>query len=343
MHDKKNLTALTTFAHKQARLVIGLVLIVITFYLAFRGIEIAKVLDALARINLWFLLPAVIGFWLGYAPRVFRWQLLFTPYKLRWSKVLSTLSIGYFLSNITPLRIGDVARAYLIASIEHVPVARSLSSVVIERVSDVLTVVLTLVVLLPFIPNIPSDLRNGGALIGAVGIVAMIAFALLSLQRERGLSLLRRMAAPFPFLQREAIWRALENLIDGFAVLHSVRPLLGVIAWSLIIWFFSAVLNWWIMLAAGIQLDLSAAALVMVGTSLAVAVVPTPGQLGVFHAAAVLVLTQVYNVPQANALAFAFVIHAYVYVWLMILGTLFMWREGLSYRNLQAVGTRAGT
>ena len=316
-------------------------IIAVTLFIAFQGIQISEVVSALSRLNPLFVPPAIILFWISYGSRVFRWQLLFTPYKLRWRKVLSTLSIGYFLSNITPLRVGDVVRAYLIANIERVPVARALSSVVIERVSDGLSVVLMLVVLLPFIPNIPVQVRSGGIIFGVIGIGALIAFALISLQRERGIRFLKRLTARVGFLQREVIWRSLENLIDGFSVLHSPRPVFGLIAWSIAVWFVAAVLNWLAMRSIGLQLGLDAGLLVSVVTSLAVTAAPTPGQLGVFHLAAQFALTTVYGVTKADALAFAFLIHAYVYVWLMVLGTFFIWREGLTFGKLQAVESTA--
>lgn len=325
---------------KTKRFWVGLAIIAITLYFAFQGIQIAEVIKALERTNPLFLPPALLLFWLSYGSRVFRWQLLFTPYRLRWGKVLSTLSIGYFLSNITPLRVGDVVRAYLISSIERVPLARALSSVVIERTSDGLTVVLMLIVLLPIIPNIPLQARTGGVAFGVIGLGAMLAFALISLQRERGMRFLKRLTARANFLQRDSIWHSLENVIDGFAVLHSPRPLFGLIAWSISVWFVAAALNWLAMRSIGLELGFDAALLVSVVTSLAVTAAPTPGQLGVFHFAAQFALTTVYGVPRADALAFAFLIHAYVYIWLTVLGTLFIWREGLSYGKLQAVESR---
>jgi glycosyltransferase 2 family protein len=325
---------------KNLRVMIALAIIVVSLAIAFQGINIGAVAAAVARLNLWYLPPAVVVFWLSFGGRVFRWQLLFTPYKVRWSKVLSTLSIGYFLSNITPLRVGDVARAYLLGTIERVPVPRALSSVVVERVSDALTIVLFLVLLLPIIPNIPDFVRGPALAAGISGLALMVAFAALSLQRERGINLLKRLTSRVRFLQRDSLWHALENLIDGFAVLHSARPLFGVVVWSLLVWGFAALLNWMFMLAMGINLGFEAAGLVIVATSLAVTVMPTPGQFGVFHLAAQLTLTRVYHVDPAAALAYAFVIHAYVYVWLMVVGSFFMWREGLSYGKLQAVELR---
>ncbi len=324
--------------YKTKRFWIGLAAIVISLYFAFQGIRFDELVGALGRINPIYALPALAAFWLSYGPRVSRWQLLHTPYKVRWSKVLAMLSIGYFLSNITPLRAGDVVRPYLLARSERVPIARSLSSVMVERVMDMLTVVLFLIVLLPIIPQIPNEARVGGTTLGIAGVIALIAFALISLNRERAINMLKRLTARIGFLQRDAVWHTIESLIDGFGVLHSWRPLVGVIVWSVIIWFFGAVLNWIVMLSMGIPLGLDAAALVLVATSLGVTVIPTPGQFGVFEGFATAALVAVYHIDQATALAYAFVIHGYIYIWLMILGVFFMWREGLSYNQLEQVG-----
>ena len=328
---------------KTKRFWLGLGLVVISMAIALRGIEFDRLFQAIASINLIYVLPAIILFWLSFGGRAFRWQLLYSPLHVRLSKVLAMLSIGYFLSNIAPLRAGDVVRAYLLARSERVPVARSLSSVVVERVMDLMTVVLLLVVLLPFIPRMPEAARAAGTVMGAAGLVLLVAFALLSLNRERALPLLRRLSSPFPLLKRESIWHAIDRLVDGFAVLHSLRPLAGVIAWSILIWITAGLINWMALMAMGIPLGPTAALLVLVATSLGVTIAPTPGQLGVFDATAQQTLVLVYNVDPARALAYALVIHAYIYVWLMILGGLFMWREGISYGQLQRVENSPGS
>jgi uncharacterized protein (TIRG00374 family) len=326
---------------KSKRLWIGLLITTVTLYIAFQGIQFDQLANALGRINYLYLPVGIVVFWLSYGGRVYRWQLLFYPYHLRWNKVLSTLSIGYFLSNITPLRVGDLVRAYLIATIEKVPIPRALSAVVVERTADGLTIVLFLIILLPIIPNLPGQARSAGAVLGVLGLGLLVALALLSLQRTRGIGFLKRVTARVKFLQREALWHALDNLIDGFAVLHAARPILGVALWSISIWFFGAVLNWVVMQAMDIPLGLDAALVIIVVTSLAVTAAPTPGQFGVYHLAAQFALTTVYGLDKSVALAYAFVIHAFVYLSLMVLGTFFMWREGFSYGKLQAVESSA--
>lgn len=324
---------------KSKRFWIGLVITVVSLVLAFQGIQLDKLAESFAKFN-WLWLPAlVVTFMVSYVGRAFRWQALFAPFTPRWSQVFATLNIGYFLSNITPARLGDFARAYLIGTIEKIPVARALSTVVVERALDGLMVVVLLIALLPFIPNMPPDWVTSGLVLGAVGISALLALAAISLQRERGVAFLRKLVSPIKFLDREGLWRFVGNLIDGFAVLRAPRPLLKSIFWSAEIWVMASVLAWLTMFSMGLDLPFSAGVLVQVAAALAVTVAASPGQLGVFHLVAVSVL-ELYGVERNQALAFAFVLHGLTYIMLMLLGITSAWREGLNLAKLRDISAQ---
>jgi glycosyltransferase 2 family protein len=326
---------------KSARFWIGLVVSLVCLYFAFQGIQFDKLLDAMRDIEWIYILIASFLFGISYAGRVFRWQLLFHPQKPRWSKIFHALNIGYFLSNILPARLGDVVRAYLIGDFEHVSKALALSTVVVERLSDGLTVVLLLAATALFVPNIPVEAQQGALGVAATGITGVAFLLILSLQKERGLTLLHRIAAPFPFLQRPGLWRSLESLIDGFAILHSPREIIGVVLWALYAWITGGLMYWAVMHAMHLSLPLQAAFLVMTVTSLVVIVPSSPGYIGVFHYVAQLVLTTVFNVDKSAALSYAVVMHAFSYLWLIAVGTYSMWHEGLTYQRLQMVEAEA--
>lgn len=325
---------------KSWRFWLGVVITVGGLALAFRGIQLDKLAQAFAQFN-WYWLPVLIAtFLISYTGRAFRWQALFYPYRPRWIRVFDALNVGYLLSNITPARIGDFARAYLIGTLEKIPVAHALSTVVVERALDGLTVVLFLILLLPFIPNVPSEYVNGGLILGVTGLVALVGLALVSLRREQGVAFLRRLAQPFPFLQREGLWRFVENLIQGFAVIREPRPLLAAIGWSLQIWFVASVLAWFVMLSMGMNLPLTAGVVIQVATALVVTVAASPGQLGVFHVTAVTVLTRLFGADPNQALAFAFVLHGLTYLLLTLLGVISTLREGVDLSRIQELGAR---
>src|SRR5574341_68090 len=131
---------------KSLRFWIGMAISAICLYLAFQGVQLEQVANAMQGMDYLWLVPASVVFLSSYAGRVFRWQLLFSPQKMHLANVFHTLNIGYFLSNLLPARIGDLVRAYLIGDIEGVSKARALSTIIVERMSDGLAVVLLLAI-----------------------------------------------------------------------------------------------------------------------------------------------------------------------------------------------------
>lgn len=322
------------------RPLIGIVITVVSLVLAFQGIQFDKLLESFGAFTWWWLPILIFVFMVSYVGRAFRWQALFFPYHPNWGRVFGTLNIGYFLSNITPARIGDFARAYLLGTLEKIPVARALSTVVVERALDGLTVVLLLIGMLPFIPNLPQEYITGGLILGVTGLGLLAALAVLSYQQERGVAFLRKLASPFKFLQREGLWHFIEHLIAGFGVIRTPRPLLKAILWSIEIWVLASVLAWLVMLSMGLEMPLIAGFLVQVAAALAVTLAASPGQLGVFHLTTVFVLTTVFGADKNQALAYAFVMHGITYLMLMLLGVISMWREGVDLSRIQDISAQ---
>jgi len=322
---------------KSPRFWIGILISIVCLYFAFQGIQFDKLFEALVGINYLWIVVASLIFLVSYAARVLRWQILFSPLHPRIVNVFHALNVGYFLSNILPARLGDVARAYLIGELEGVSKARALSTVVVERLSDGLTVVLLLAVSALFVPNIPVQAQQGAALTAIAGIVGITVLLTLSFNKERGLALLRRLTAPIKILQHPKLWQILESLIDGFAVLRSPKPVLGVGVCALLAWVLGGLTFWTTSLATNSHIPVTAAFLVMTITSLTVVIPSSPGYVGVFHAGAVFILTTMFQVDQTIALSYAIVIHALTYIWIIILGVFSMWREGISMSSLQTM------
>ncbi len=322
---------------KSWRFWIGLTISAVCLYFAFQGIQLDQVANAVRGMDFAWLVPAILFFVVSYGGRVFRWQLLFSPQRVRLASVFHALNIGYFLSNLLPARLGDLIRAYLIGDIENVSKARALSTVVVERMSDGLTVVLVLAVTALFVPNVPLEAREGAIGVAVVGIAGIVFLLVLSFQKERGVALLRQITARIALLQKPALWKALESLIDGFAVLRSPRPIFGVGMWCLEAWLVGGLMYWAVMRAMSLDLPIAAAFLVMTVTSLGVVVPSSPGYIGVFHILTKLTLTSVYGVDGSAALSYAIVMHAFTYILLIVLGTYSIWHQGLTYQRLQTM------
>src|SRR5277367_3319036 len=130
---------------KQKSTWIGLFFIAFTFYFLFRNIDFQKLLDALARFKLIWILPGLAAYLLGYVIRGYRWVILLSPIKkCKFSSLFPTLIIGFMMNNLLPARLGEFYRAHLNGKKERVSRSASLATVILERLFDGLALIVAL-------------------------------------------------------------------------------------------------------------------------------------------------------------------------------------------------------
>jgi len=326
---------------KNWRLWIGVLASVLCLYLAARGIDWGGLLEVLRQVQVVWLLLALGLLVLIAVARAYRWRFLFYPLQgLRIGRLFNLLNIGYLVSSVTPLRLGDVLRAYLCAQLECVGVMRVLSTVVVERVVDTMSIVLLLLALAPFV-SLPFDLIRPAVGIGLVAIVGVLVLVGVVARREQSLRLFDALARRFGVLSRESVRKGLVSALDGLAALGSWRQALAVGGWSLVIWLTAALQFYLVLPAVGLHLPFAAALLVLCLTSLGMVVPSSPGYVGVFEYLTVLALS-LYGVGREVALGYALVLHAVLYLSSFVLGVTGIWFEGYSYARLREVLAQAG-
>ena len=296
--------------------------------LALRGINFHDLWDALRRANYLWLVPGVLLivallFWKGW-----RWQVLFQPeHRLPFSSVFTAMCAGYLASNVFPARAGELARLVLLVSEQPVSVARTLSTIIVERLLDLLALIVVLVFLLPFV-SLPADLTalaRGIALTALVGTVALLVF---SSWKERLLRWAHAILRHLRFLDRPQIYTALEHLLDGFAALRG-RKGVWLILNSVIGWYAVVGMAWAAGKALGLDVPLTAIIFAVVVTTLWMLVPSSPGYIGVFHYWAAWAVMQ-FGVPREQAVSFAVLWHAANYLLLSTAGVIALWVHGTS-------------
>ena len=322
------------------RLWIGVSVSVLCLYLAARGIEFSSLLEALRQVQVVWLLLALGPLVLVDLARAYRWRLLFHPLsELSIWRLFRLVSIGYLVSSVTPMRLGEVLRVYLCAQTEQVDVARALSTVVLERVSDTLTITLLLLALVPSVA-IPAELVRPAVAVGIVAAFGCLFLATVVVRRQHAFRLYDRLAGALPVLGRPTTRRIVVSAVDGLAALSSRRQTAGLGAWSLAIWLVTAVVFGLVMLATGLRLPFAAALLVACVTSLGMIVPSSPGYLGIFEYLTVLSVS-LFGVDRGAALSYALVLHAVLYLKSVVLGLIALWIEGYSYAHLRDTLTHA--
>lgn len=322
---------------KRLRFWIGMGLSLATLVWVLQGIRLADVWTALQGINYLLLVPSLILVLISMWVRAVRWRLLFSPTPhLNLLRFFFVLNIGYLANNLLPLRAGDLARAYLISDEEGVSKARTLSTVLLEHVLDTMIVIVCLVLVVPFLPFLPPVVRQSGTIMGATVLGVMIVLVILSNQKKRALSVLRRLLSPVIRPKNEKLYRWADSLLEGLSALRSPRVALKIIGWSLLVWLCTALLAYVLFLAFDMHLPLAASVFVVCVTSLGIAVPSSPGYIGVYHSLVVLALT-VYSVEKSLAFSYALVLHGWQYILLVILGVFSLWKMRLSYADLSKV------
>ncbi|WP_370090073.1 lysylphosphatidylglycerol synthase transmembrane domain-containing protein [Ekhidna sp.] len=160
-------------------------------YLVFRNIDWVEFWDRARSVDYSWVILSILLSIVAYVARAYRWNILLEPlgYNLKTSRTTLAVLIGY-LANLALPRLGELTRCGVLKRNDNVEVPAALGSVVTERIIDVLTLFLLILVslivesdrLLQFLSsayrdlNIPSYLVISLIGIGGIGIVALVLF-----------------------------------------------------------------------------------------------------------------------------------------------------------------------
>jgi hypothetical protein len=317
--------------------VVGIVVSLVALSLALLGIEWARVGRTLRRADWRYLVPGGAALLAYLLTRSIRWRILLGP-EVRLIDALAVTNIGYLISNVLPFRLGDPARAVAIGLRGHVRVSAALSTVVVERVLDMLAVVTLLAVTLPAVGE-AGWTRRAGLLGGSVAVAAMAVFVTLALRPEWGRAVVRWMLARLPGLDGEQWLTTVDGLLEGLDALRSLRQVAGLLIWSGVTWALTVGYYWALLGAFLPEASLVEASFLTCATGLGVALPSSPGAVGVFHSVARYALQLPFDVPGEKAIVVAFASHAFQYTVMCLLGVIGLVQQNLSLGQLQADAT----
>jgi uncharacterized protein (TIRG00374 family) len=303
-------------------------------YFVVRQMDVSLIGDAFAHAQYIYLLPSAALIVLGLGARAVRWRVLLSG-GLPIQRAFSILNVAYLVNGVLPLRIGEVARAWMATQVvPPVPFFKSTSTIIVERLLDVLAVLVISALALTVAP-LPDQLRAGALLFTPVVIVGFLVLVLMASQRDRALRLVEKVTAVFPLLQRWNVSSFLGHFLDGLTPLTRPIPLLNTLLWTAISWAFSLASGYVLMLAFFSRADWAVTCLFTAAASFAVAVPAVPGNLGTYELSILVALGAMgYGEPPEVATAFALVVHALNLGITAILGVIGFIQEGVSLEQL---------
>lgn len=313
---------------------LGLVVSLAAVYFVVRQMDISQLGVALQDARYIYVLPSALFVVLGLVARAFRWRVLLSD-GLPLGRAFNILNASYLVNGILPLRIGEVARMYLASQGQpSVPVFKSASTIIVERLLDVLAVLVIAALALTGGP-LPPEVRSAALFLAPLAVAGFLLMVFLASQRMLALRLLRTAQARIALLRRFDLQTWLNNFLDGLSPLTKPTALRNAIAWTAISWTFSLASGYVLMFAFFDQASWAATSLFTAAASFAVAVPAVPGNLGTYELSILLALGAMgYGEPASTATAFALVVHGVNLGINAILGVYGFVQEGITLEQL---------
>lgn len=340
---------------KKRHLALGLAIAALALYFTFRNVSLREVYQAAVDIRYWFLGVALVLFVISFILRAYRWHYLCLSVKpVPVSHLYSPLMIG-FMGNLLPLRAGEFIRAYLLARREDIDFSASFATIVVERLFDLLCVLVLFGGLLIYDPLVfvPSNGEVDPVIAGAIrtfGIVTLAVFVgvlvfcyFLLHQQDRTLAFVRFFTRVLPAGLQRRIEEMLRSFTEGLGVLRDPRSIAVSVLFSALLWGVIILMNYPLYYCFRIEdlVPFSSLVTVLVLTAAAV-MIPTPGFLGPFQFAITFVLSDLYGVDRATAASFSMVSWFLQMSMICAAGLFFLVRDNISFFEVSRTAREMG-
>lgn len=250
-----------------------------------RDVNIGDVQIALERANGQFVLLGLVTIAVTMGAKAWRWQLLLKSNNgaMRFRDAFWALSLGQLVNTAIPfVRLGELARIQDLGSRTNESRARALGTLVVEKVLDLIMLVLTLGLLLPFLV-IPDFVSQSGVVMAIAGTLALLLLIALALKTDYALRIAKSLIRPLPDPLKGRAYRILVAGLEGLAALRSARVIFILLLASTVIAFLSVVTPWVLFYALEIPLGIVPAAAIHVVLLAGTLPPSTPAKVGVFE------------------------------------------------------------
>ncbi|NLE87990.1 MAG: flippase-like domain-containing protein [Myxococcales bacterium] len=294
------------------RLVLALLLGVAVYgaFVLYTGYQ--KLGAALTSYSWWTFVGALGLASFNYGLRFLKWQYYLARLEIRGVRAVDSLLIflSGFVLTVTPGKLGEVFKSAVLQQTHGVSAARTAPIVVAERLTDVVAiVVLVLLGSLGFAGGLPW------AAAGAAAVTCGLILILWRAPLEIAIAWMER---------RAGVWQRLAPRLreagESLRLLASPATLIWPTLLSLVGWGAEGVALWWILLGFGAEVSLPLAVFFYATATLAGALIPVPGGLGVAEGLLQSQFVQLGGVAPGPATASMLLIRLATLWWAVVVG-----------------------
>jgi uncharacterized protein (TIRG00374 family) len=315
---------------------------VLLLFFAFRNVSIRIIVDEMMKANVWWLLVSTTVSFIALISRAYRWKLLIEPlgYQPSLKNTTYAVMVGY-LANLAFPRLGEVTRCGSLSTAENIPFNKLLGTVVVERVIDVISLLMCILLVAiiefnrlgnffkdNFSDPLISKLTNFTS--SAIGIITLVMIVI-------ALAVILSLLIRYSKRKSGSKWTALINgFIKGLvSIKHLDKPWLFIFH-SVFIWFlyYLSVYVCLFALPFTSHLGPAAALFLLVAGGIGMSA-PVQGGIGAYH----LMVSQgllLYGVKLENGLSFATLLHSLQLITVIVTGAVAMLLLFIQRKNQKA-------
>lgn len=303
-------------------------------YIAFRQVDLPSVLEGILRVNVPIILVTIVIMILSVYIRAWRWQTILNPtehYSVQ--KLYESAMIGYFGNSVLPFRMGELLRSYALSLHGKTGYSKIFGTIVLERVLDLLGLVVLIALFLPFFPVA----EGFNPILIAISIATIVVF-LIIVFFGNGIDNFMAMLGRLTLFQSN-FGKKFINLVHQFVVgilsIRETRHTLLISFQTMFLWAIYFGYMWLCFVAVDIPMTWSGVGVVLIMTTLSISIPAAPGYIGTYHAVAVYTLVAMFSIQLTEAQTFAVVVHAIGYLPFIIVGSYYFFRNSLHFSDLK--------
>lgn len=314
-------------------MIAGIIVSCICIYFVLRGINFSEVTASFRAMQYGYIIPVVLASLASLYLRSYRWGVMLerlVSYD-QWT-LFKLSSVGFMAIGVLPARLGEFVRPYLVKQHSGVRMSATMATVVLERVFDLLTLMLLLFVVLIKI-SLPSEIFRAGIIMLTISLGALTVLIILGTKRDFSDRIIGRVLSLLPDRIGKPAAHLADSFLEGLQMLPDVKKTFLVLLLSLANWLLVGVSTYVLFYAFGMHLSIFNAFAVLSIIALGVMIPAAPGFIGTYHYACILGLTS-FGIAKSEALSYAVVLWFLQMIPPILIGLVFLPFQKLSLGGL---------
>jgi len=287
---------------------IGIAISCICIGFVLRGINFSEVASCFRSIQYLYLIPVLLLVLGNLYVRSYRWGIMINNLvRLDQWTLFKFSAIGFMAIGVLPARLGEFVRPYLVKQYGGVRMPATMATVVLERIFDLLTLMVFLFIVLIKIP-LPPEIFKAGITMLTISLTLLTVFIIMGTKRDFSGRIIAKVLGLLPDRIGKPAAHLADSFLDGLQLLPDVKKTLWVLLLSLATWLMLGLSNYCMFYAFDMNLSLANAFAILAIVALGVMIPAAPGFIGTYHYACILGLTA-FGIAKPRALSYAVALH----------------------------------